>query len=354
MKPIRPLLFALLLSPGLHAQEEKPAPKAPKAEEKEAVKAEEEKPAKAPEAKEAAPEAKKEKPAAPEVTETAPSVQETMQRLFDPQATLDQLQETIKKAGMSIPRQQILEAKLVWGLRHQDNAWLESILPELEVLAENFDPTASAGIKSADEVRSFIAYVKAVRAQSQGDEKGFKKQILEAIWLSPAQAPLFIQVIEKIRLESKMAHLKVDLNTVVSMHNGEVTTLADQLGGKKALLIDFWASWCGPCMRLMPELKKKAESLAPQGIVVVGMNKDDENAPALTAKIHDEQGIEFPWLIEPAERPFTKLLEIESIPRMVLINPEGKVLFNGHPQDPALWVALQKLDPTLKAPEAAK
>ncbi len=283
--------------------------------------------------------------------EAASSPQETMQRLFDPQASKAQFEETAKKAGMAgIARQQIIEARLVWGLRNQDAAWLEKMLPELEVLASNFDAAQSSGFKSAEEIRSFIAYTKALIAQSQKDNDAFKTNILEAVWLNPGQAQLFTQVIEKQRLEAKMANMKVDLNLVINTHDGEATTLADQLGDKKALLLDFWASWCGPCMQLMPELKKKADHLSKHGIVVAGMNKDDQNAPAVTAKVREEQDITFPWLIEPAERPFTKLLEIESIPRMILIAPGGQVLFNGHPQDPALWVALQKVNPEIKAP----
>ena len=105
-------------------------------------------------------------------------------------------------------------------------------------------------------------------------------------------------------------------------------------------------------MQLMPELKKKAESLRAHGIVVAGMNKDDEKAEAVAEKVRGEQDIEFPWLIEPIERPFTKSLEIDSIPRMILVGPDGRVLFNGHPQDPSLWSALQKLDPAIRAPGA--
>ncbi len=283
--------------------------------------------------------------------EAGSSPQEMMQRLFDPQATKAQFEETAKKAGMAgIARQQIIEARLVWGLRNQDAAWLEKMLPELEVLAGNFDATQSSGFKTADEIRSFIAYTKAIIAQNKKDDGAFKTNILEAIWLNPGQAQIFTQVIEKQRLEAKMANMKVDLSLVINTHDGEATTLADQLGDKKALLVDFWASWCGPCMQLMPELKKKAELLSKHGIVVAGMNKDDQNAPAVTAKVREEQEITFPWLIEPAERPFTKQLEIESIPRMILIAPSGQVLFNGHPQDPALWVALQKINPDIKAP----
>jgi thiol-disulfide isomerase/thioredoxin len=279
--------------------------------------------------------------------------QELMQRLFNPGATEQELIEAAKEANKAgVPRQQIIEAKLIWGLRTQNATWLMKILPELEVLAANFDAAQSAGIKSADDIRAFIEFTKGLQAQEKKDEAGFKKHMQEAFWLAPAQAQLFAQAIEKGRREAKMATMKIDLQLVLAMSNGETTTLADLVAGKKAVLLDFWASWCGPCMQLMPELKKKAGHLMKHGIVVAGMNKDDEKAEAVSEKVRNEQGIEFPWLIEPAERPFTKMLEIDSIPRMILIGPDGKVLYNGHPQDPALWSALQKIDPEIKSPDA--
>lgn len=285
--------------------------------------------------------------------ETAKVPQEMMQRLFNPGATQEELIAATKEAGLAgVPRQQVIEAKLIWGLRRQDTAWLVKMLPELEVLAKNFDPSQSAGIKSADDIRAFISFTKALQAQEKKDEAAYKTNILEAIWLSPQQAQLFAQSIDKGRREAKMATMKLDLQLVLATSGGETTTLADQMAGKKAVLIDFWASWCGPCMQLMPELKKKAEQLSKHGIVVVGMNKDDEKAEAVAEKIRNEQEIEFPWLIEPADRPFTKMLEIDSIPRMILVGPDGKVLYNGHPQDPGLWTALQKIDAAIKPPGA--
>ena len=57
------------------------------------------------------------------------------------------------------------------------------------------------------------------------------------------------------------------------------------------------------------------------------------------------------WLVEPNGKPFSELLKISSIPRMILLSPEGRVLFNGHPHDPALWTALKKIDPKIDLPK---
>ncbi|WP_397385262.1 redoxin domain-containing protein [Prosthecobacter sp.] len=288
---------------------------------------------------------------APAAQEAAADAQALVKRLFAQDTTEEDLQKLAKEANKAgVLRQQIIEAKLVWGLRQQNTSFLVKILPEVEILAGGFDPASAAALPNVEAVQSFIAYIKALKAGEAKDAAGFKANILEAIWLSPQQAPVFIQAMEKFRLEEKMAALVIDLKAPLTTSMGEATTLNDVLGGKKALLLDFWASWCGPCMQLMPALKTKAAALASHGIVVAAVNKDDEKAEATAERIRQEQNAKLPWLIEPPERPYTKALEIATIPRMVLLSPEGKVLFNGHPEDPALWVALKKIDATIEAP----
>lgn len=288
---------------------------------------------------------------APSAEEAAAGAKALMQRLFGQESTAEELLALVKEANKAgVPRQAVIEAKLVWGLRHQDTAFLVKMLPEVEILAASFDAESAAAIPTAEAAKAFAAYIKALKAGDAKDEAGFKQNILEAIWLNPQQAPVFLQTIEKFRRESKMESIVVDLKIPLTTSQGEATTLNDQLNGKKALLLDFWASWCGPCMNLMPALKQKAAKLAKHGVVVVAMNKDDANAESVAERIRKEQNAELPWLVEPAERPFSKAFAIDSIPRMILLSPTGKVLFNGHPEDPALWTALKKIDATIEAP----
>jgi len=137
-----------------------------------------------------------------------------------------------------------------------------------------------------------------------------------------------------------MANLKVPMDLEILTSAGKKTTLGDLANGKKGVLLDFWASWCGPCMNLMPELEKKAKKLGPKGIVVAGMNT--ENADKAES-VRKKRKIEFSWLVEPDGRPLSQMLKINSIPRMILVAPDGKVLFNGHPMDDELVSTLADL-----------
>ena len=281
----------------------------------------------------------------------SPEQREQLQQLFNPEndvATMQAALEAAAKAGLG--EQVLLEAQMLWGLRRGDVAMLMTLLPELERIERTFDPRQSAGIRTVEELGGLIHYIKALAARQQGDEDGFKKHITEAFWKHPASATLFGQAIESQRREKKMASLRLDLDVVLTTSEGEATTLRDQLAGGKALLIDFWASWCGPCLALMPELRKKASDLAPHGIVVAAMNTDTENAEALADKIRREKDMTLPWLVEPEDRPYSNALEVSSIPAMALVTPDGRVVFFGHPQSPDLWEALRRLDPAIQKP----
>jgi hypothetical protein len=70
-----------------------------------------------------------------------------------------------------------------------------------------------------------------------------------------------------------------------------------------------------------------------------------ESDEAIADKVRGEKDMkDVTWLVEPKEKPFSEPMEITSIPRVILLSPEGKVLFNGHPQDAALWAALKKVN----------
>jgi thiol-disulfide isomerase/thioredoxin len=276
--------------------------------------------------------------------------EEHVQKLLNYEATLEEFTKAAEEAAKAgAPAQLLAEAKLVWGLHNENQEYLMKILPELEAAAKNFKIDEAAAVTDPDEFNGLISYIRALDAKKRGDEVALKKHVSEALWLNPEQGELLGSTINEFRKEQKMAKVTVDMKLPITTSKGEATTLADQLGDNKAILLDFWATWCGPCINLMPELRKNAELLKKHGIVVAGMNNesDEAKADAMRAK----KDMKMPWLVEPKGSPFSEQLDIDSIPRMILLSPEGKVLYNGHPMESGLWEALKKVDPTIQAPK---
>ncbi len=93
----------------------------------------------------------------------------------------------------------------------------------------------------------------------------------------------------------------------------------------KVVLIDCWASWCEPCLREMPDVKKVYEKWHAKGLEVIGLSFDeDPKAAAAAAKKH-----ELPWPLvvvpasEEARELWNQAARIMSIPRLLLIDQQG-------------------------------
>ncbi len=135
---------------------------------------------------------------------------------------------------------------------------------------------------------------------------------------------------------------KFPLDMVIANSDDEFTTVREVIGDNEAILIDFWASWCAPCIESMPELKRRSEVLAEYGIVVAGMNVEGDITKAnQTRQRYGMQSVA--WLVEPESMPFSNQFKINSIPQVMLISRDGDVIFQGYPNDRTLEAALEDL-----------
>ena len=97
----------------------------------------------------------------------------------------------------------------------------------------------------------------------------------------------------------------------------------------KVVVIDFWASWCGPCRREMPEMVSLYNSFKNRGLEIFGVSLD-ENADAWkTAIAHDK----ISWIqVSDLKKWDSKVVEqygIEEIPQTILLDREGKIIAKG-------------------------
>jgi peroxiredoxin len=104
--------------------------------------------------------------------------------------------------------------------------------------------------------------------------------------------------------------------------DGRNLRLAEQRG--QVVLVNFWASWCGPCKQEMPQLNRLYEKYRSAGFVMLGVNVDDD--ARLGASTAARWGVRFPVLLD-AEKTVSRLYDMGSMPATVLIDRDGRVRY---------------------------
>ena len=90
----------------------------------------------------------------------------------------------------------------------------------------------------------------------------------------------------------------------------------------KVVLVNFWATWCPPCRKEMPDLDVLSKRFQDQGLVILAIS--DENADLVKRFIATEQKVSYPVLLDPG-RKVNELFRVESIPKTFIFDRQGKL-----------------------------
>ena len=110
---------------------------------------------------------------------------------------------------------------------------------------------------------------------------------------------------------------------------GENLRLSEYRGD--VVMINFWATWCGPCRQEMPLLDELYSRYQRVGFNLLGVNIDDDSNRAMN--MIEELGVNFPVLFD-ARKEVSKLYEVEAMPVTVIVDREGTVRFIHHGYKP--------------------
>ena len=133
--------------------------------------------------------------------------------------------------------------------------------------------------------------------------------------------------------------------TDLEMENpkGEKEQLSNHVRPGSYTLIDFWASWCGPCRSAIPSVKKLYEQYSREQLNVISISMDEKKADWEEAL--KEENMPWTQLTYSGEKSYNDIFtnyNVTSIPRLVLLDPAGRVVFSSHDAD-ALQLTVRQL-----------
>jgi len=135
---------------------------------------------------------------------------------------------------------------------------------------------------------------------------------------------------------------------------GQRVNLGDLLD-RGPVLLDFWATWCKPCVKSMPKMVKLHESYRERGLTVLGVNVDGPRSQAKVRPFLQTRGITFPVVVD-ADGAVSRRFHVRAIPTTVLIGPDSEIVYSqvGAGDQTRLLKAIEALLPEPATPDEAE
>jgi len=132
---------------------------------------------------------------------------------------------------------------------------------------------------------------------------------------------------------------------------GNNVTLSEIIGNGP-VYINFWATWCGPCKKEIPELIKLYEKYADRGLKILGISVDDSRTQGKVKSFVKDRNMNFTILLDSSSEVFRRKFKGRGIPYGFLIDNEGNIVHSIRGFLPGLEeVLFSKMKPFLIEPE---
>jgi thiol-disulfide isomerase/thioredoxin len=131
---------------------------------------------------------------------------------------------------------------------------------------------------------------------------------------------------------------------------GEKLSLSQFSG--KIVVVDFWATWCGPCMAEAPHMVEVNKKYSAEGLQMLGVSLDSDAQNMMA--VAKEKGLAWPQIFGGQNAPQASAWGVNGIPATFVLGPDGSVLWSGHPAaglDEAIKKAFKEHPPILVDPK---
>lgn len=156
---------------------------------------------------------------------------------------------------------------------------------------------------------------------TSNDAKELEPLICKALGLPEMQTYDYKAEAEQNRIEPQDPSKPFTDFSVV--YQGKATRLSDYVGRGQYVLVDFWASWCEPCLKETPNLIAAYEKYKDKGLQVLGVAVSDK--PTHTESAIKELGITYPQIIN-SQRVAIEAYNFSGIPYILLFDPDGNII----------------------------
>lgn len=99
-----------------------------------------------------------------------------------------------------------------------------------------------------------------------------------------------------------------------------------ELKGDRITVIDFWATWCQPCVRSIPLLNEMAEEFEPKGVRFIGISIDGPRNQSKIKPFIQSMGVDYP-IIRDVDSELMSELAVTAVPTLLIYNGEGELVY---------------------------
>ena len=233
---------------------------------------------------------------------------------------LQALQEEIKEEYQALLgklKDETLDDAAKEQLQHDfQDRYMNELMPKTKNKLESFF------VENKDNVLAVFAFANLQGALSEEEQMKLVDQLSPEI----AKNPLILKFNKSVEAYKATTEGKMFTDFTVKQEDGTDVSLSDYVGKGKYILVDFWASWCGPCRQEMPNLKEVYNKYKGDNFDIVGVTVWDKLADSKKAIAEDE----LPWnQILDAQAIPTDIYAIKGIPHIILFGPDGTIVKRG-------------------------